>query len=199
MTSAEVVAIALAAISAFVSLTTVFAQMRSQREIAGLSSQLRAQKDTQRLLFSSLHTKRIEVLTDLYASLAEMHMAHDLYPEHLRADGTPVQVELMDLAREKAAAFVFFYQKNRIWLGQDICTSVDQLIQVFANATTIYAGLQLAEPSTDSRAHFIRIRTYIQRNVPTIRIKIDAQFRTMLGEVATDEALQIEGKPATLR
>src|SRR6185437_11309684 len=84
---------------------------RQQFTITHLNSDLRRYEEERKVLFSSLHARRIEVTTELHARLAQMDMAYQVSTVALHLSGEPSEEDRFQEAQKTSVKFFHYFQE----------------------------------------------------------------------------------------
>jgi len=153
-------------------------QFRSELEI-------RAQEHN--IVFSKMHERRAQVITDLYERLVEAIWAASSFVSIFGFQGEPSKEEQYKAAMEKMGVFYRFFDKARIYLKQDLCKRIDDLFEklrtpVIEYSTYIQFPPQFSEGEREKMDTWVKAwKKVSQDDVPAARNALEIELRKILG------------------
>ena len=159
-----------------------------------LRYELQLQTIEHQVRFSRLHEKRASVIAELYGYLVEalLEAENFLHPIQDPVEG---KKERYDQAMNKLVELYRYFEKHRIYLPEEICTSLQDLIQKVRFQmikSGVWARYWDHLHSEDSRKQMMEAedsaREAFTNEAPVARRSLENEFRSLLG--ATTKALQ---------
>jgi hypothetical protein len=166
-------------------LETLKAQLKAGNdvELERIKNQLVVQADRQKLLFSSLHAKRAEILAQVYAALFDYYESLGAYTSAAELFGMPSRQEKLDTLKGKLSRFRLVYTTNRIYIPKKLSVDLDNLEKDMLKAgnTFIISVSQSSstDPVTDA---WIKVIEKIEGPIKTYLELLEAEFRKLLGD-----------------
>ena len=107
------------------------AQLKAQADVETerLKSQLSIAAAEHQVRFSGLHTKRAEVIAEIYDLLVQAHWDGASFASPAEFVGEPGKREKYNTAMKSLYAFSQKFERNRIYLPEDVCKLIDPVIQ----------------------------------------------------------------------
>jgi hypothetical protein len=143
-------------------------------EIERLRNDLRIAASERETRFIRLHETRAETIAELYKRLVRAHWAFEAYL-NLPKD-SPVKPED---AEKCAREFASYFNDKRIYFEEEVCRNIDEAIQKFVKVY-VWTGAYPQE-MTDSKAKWAEAAERFNRYSPSIRARIERQFRELIG------------------
>lgn len=132
--------------------------------------------------FSNLHQKRAEVIAELYRRLVEAFLAGKLFVSPFGGEPSK-QAHALD-ARSKMRECNLFFELNRIYLPQPLCTSLEKFIADIGLLIMEF-DMSLEPEDSDARKHKRKVwfKAYeaFDKDIAIARLALEAEFRTILG------------------
>jgi hypothetical protein len=160
-------------------------------EIERLRHELQLTAHERSVLIAKLHEKRTQVVADLYGLLVEAHWASQDFASPMEWAGEPTKKEKYGAALNKSADFYRFFDKNRIYLPDALCTQLDEFLRAIRGKVIgfgVYLSRDEALMSDDNiqKKHEAWIDTarYFDDEVPKARHALERELRMLVG-VAT--------------
>jgi|SRR5690349_8520883 len=159
-------------------------------------SKLQMQNDLQIKLFeyqtkfSSLHQKQAEVIGDLYGFLgdAKEHIVRLVDPTF-----NPTDTAHIEATRAKYQAVAECFVKNRIYLEENTCDRIDDLLRKWRVAMMKASIGQRPEPGGHGVEWWGQAWESVRDEVPPILRELETQFRAFLSPTFKTDAEQIVG------
>ena len=154
-------------------------RLKHDLQLAALEHQVR---------FSKLHERRAEVVAELYGLLVEAQWASQSFISIAEWSGEPSKQEKYVTAMNKAADFYRYFDKNRIYLPESICTQLEQLIRNM-RSKVIEFGVYVNNDNGAVPAHIVQQKLdvwlkaseYFDKEVPLARAALEKELRSILG------------------
>jgi hypothetical protein len=156
-----------------------------------LRYELQLQTIEHQVRFSRLHEKRASVIAELYGYLVEALWEAESFLSPMRSPGDPNMKEMYDQTMDKFVELYRYFDKHRIYLPEEICTSLQNLIQkvrfqvIEVGVRAKSATLPLTSEMMD--AWDLAFEAF-KKEVPAARSSLENEFRSLLGDPA--KALQ---------
>lgn len=133
--------------------------------------------------FSRLHAKRAEVIDELYKSLVEA-----VVPAWTFVLGNPRDSTQYQAAQDKALHLYKFIELNRLYLPENVCTSLDAFVQKLRHLV-IHVGTYWTQIDTPANQRIADERdkvlldavTALESDLPALRKQLEIEFRALLG------------------
>lgn len=153
----------------------------ANREIEQLKAALHIASVERQIVFSKLHEQRASVLAELYSLLYDLdYRAIRVVYERGMHEQVP-----SDLSEAVASALVNvrqIYYKNRIFLGEELCSLLDELLASVGYA--LDTGLARSDdsevPERNVARYLEEFESLVQR-LQRLRRAIETEFRQILG------------------
>lgn len=141
--------------------------------------------------FSSLHSKRAEIIAEIYELLSDVENQARLLATPIMENG-----ELPRNITYQSTASLYYrlyekYNKTRIYFPEDICQLIDKFLTQSRKPISFYkvAGqVSSQDPEGKQKAlqddlqkKFMEVWEEVEENVPKARIAIETEFRKILG------------------
>ncbi|MBE0595703.1 MAG: hypothetical protein IH614_00375 [Desulfuromonadales bacterium] len=161
-------------------------RLRHDLQLAALEHQVR---------FSKLHDRRARVIAEVYGLLVEAHWASQSFVALAEFGGEPSKQEKYIAAMNKAADFYRYFDKNRIYLPEALCTQLEQFNKDM-RGKVIGFGVFITHDSGSSPPHFtqqkldawIKASEYFDKEIPIARAALEGELRGILAARSTDAA-----------
>ena len=134
-------------------------------------------------VFRGLHSKRAEIIAELYTKLTEAVSATESFLSPIEFGGEPSKEEKYKVAMEKIINFFQFFDKRRIFLNESLCIQIDDFVNKIRKPTIEFLGyLDLPDGSKQKRDVWIKSWTTVsEKAVPNARKALETEFRKLLG------------------
>jgi len=163
-------------------------QAESEQTKIRLQNDLQIQLFEYQTRFSLLHTKRADVIIELYGMLTETHewIREVVHPVQSVSD--EVQVQRSTEAGEKFNTLMRFFQKHRPYLDEDVCAQMDGVLKTMREAFTHYSHAQRIPEGRRVRSLEMWHAAYesLNNDVPPILKALERQFRRSLSADVPD-------------
>lgn len=197
--------IATAIASTFAAAISLYLTHRKQRQLEGYKASLQAELEQSKLQmqndlqikffeyqtrFSLLHQKQAEVIKDIYGLLGETneYIIHLVSPTF---DVTNTQHAETTWAKYQALAECFV--KNRIYLEEETCNKISELLSKMKMAMTKASLGQRPEPGGHGVELWGEAWESLTNEVPPILKELETQFRAFLIPKLKTDARQLVG------
>ena len=161
-------------------------RLKHDLQIAALEHQVR---------FSKLHERRAEVIAELYGLLVEAKWAAQSFVSVAEWQGEPPKAEKYVTAMNKAADFFRYFDKNRIYLPEELCAQLEKF-NADMRTRVISFGVYASIDDENAPEHFIRQKLdvwskasdYFDKEVPVARAALESELRKILSPAAPSDA-----------
>lgn len=165
---------------------------KSDVAIENLKNELQLRAVEHQVRFSRLHEKRAVVIAELYGHLVEALWEAESFLSPMEWAGEPNKKEKHQQAMNKLVELYRYFDKHRIYLPPEVCTSLETLVksvrsQVIKFGVWVgYEEYQLTDGS-QKKKHDAWDSGWdaIKNEVPVARASLEAEFRSLLGAAAT--------------
>jgi DNA phosphorothioation-dependent restriction protein DptG len=156
------------------------------KDITSYKAKLQAAAVEHQVRFTKLHEKRAEIISELYSKLDEAHRA-------LRSFMNPIQwvndlptSEKEEIAEKGTNDLIRYYSPNKIWLPEDTCALIEEIIKQIHDAWHTYQVYAKNWSSTSQEARpdtkkWITSFEIVSEKIPVIRKELEIEFRKLLG------------------
>lgn len=135
--------------------------------------------------YQSLHTKRAEIIAELYRLLVQAEQDATSLARPFQASGEPSQEEKNKQAFQSGKSLYDFFEKNRIYFRQDSCERISIFIQGLYRSLVDFSPVlhSLSEVSggKDRTEDWIKVWEKLTKELPPIKADIEREFREILG------------------
>ncbi|MCK9622127.1 MAG: hypothetical protein M0R47_16525 [Methylobacter sp.] len=141
--------------------------------------------------FSSLHSKRAEIIAEIYELLSAVENQARLLATPAMENGEPPRNETYKSTASSYYRLYEKYNKTRIYFPDNICQMIDKFLTQSKNPISFYklaeqTSMQDPEGSNkrlqeDLQTKFMEVWEEVEENVPEARIAIEKEFRKILG------------------
>ncbi|TAF99395.1 MAG: hypothetical protein EAZ30_00055 [Betaproteobacteria bacterium] len=161
---------------------------KSDAAIEHLKGELQLKAVEHKERFSRLHEKRATVIAELYGCLVEMLWEAESFLSPLQWVGEPNQEEKHRLAMNKLVEFFRFFDKNRIYLPEELCESLEKLaMQVRSHIISSGVYIKYKDETLNDHTRESKEKAWnagwgaIRNEVPQARKLLEERFRGLLG------------------
>jgi len=168
---------------------------KSDATIEQFKNTLQLQTIEHQVRFSRLHEKRASVIAELYGYLVEALWEAESFLSPMQWAGEPDKKKKYDQAQDKFIELYRYFEKHRIYLPEEICISLQDLIRTVRSQIHgfgVWARYGDHLHSDDSRKQMMEDWDSnwkaFTNEAPVARRSLENEFRLLLG--ATPKALQ---------
>lgn len=161
---------------------------KSDSAIEHLKSELQLKAVEHKERFSRLHEKRATVIAELYGCLVEMLWEAESFLSPMEWAGEPNKEEKHRAAMNKLVEFFRFFDKNRIYLPEELCESLEKLaMQVRSHIINFGVYVRYKEEVLNDHTRENKEKALnagwdsIKNEVPKARKLLEERFRSLLG------------------
>jgi hypothetical protein len=169
---------------------------KSDAAIEHLKNELQLKTIEHEIRFSRLHEKRAEVIAELYGHLVEALWEAESFVSPIEWAGELSKKEKYIRARNQLVDLNQYLGKHMIYLPQEVCTSLGELIsEVHIQIETYDTYVRLDQATLDHDANMERREKLtsgwnaIKKEVPRARRSLENEFRLLLGSAANQRQL----------
>lgn len=161
---------------------------KSDAAVEYLKNELQINAIEHQVRFSRLHEKRANVIAELYSLLVEMLWEAESFLSQMEWAGEPKKEEKHRTAMTKLVEFYRYFDKHRIYLPVDICTSLEKLVmEVRSHVIKFGVYIKYDDNSINDRTREQKEKAWdegwdaIKNQVPLARKRLEGEFRFLLG------------------
>jgi len=161
---------------------------KSDATIEHLKNELQLNTIEHQVRFSRLHEKRANVIAESYYHLVEMLWEAESFLSPMEWVGEPKKDEKHRTAMTKLVEFYRYFDKHRIYLPVNICTSLDKLfMEVRSHVIKFGVYVKYDDNSINDRTRDEKEKAWnegwdaIKNQVPLARQQLEDEFRFLLG------------------
>lgn len=167
-------------------------QAKADLAIEHLKGQLQIHAIEHQVRFSGMHEKRAEVIAELYGLLVRAFWEAESFVSPMQWAGEPdIKVKHVT-ARNSLVELYRYFDKNRIYLPEPLCTSLEQLIRdVRSNVIQFGVWVEYEAGSLPDHAARQKQEAWekswegIKSTIPPARAQLENEFRVLLGSSPT--------------
>lgn len=153
-----------------------------------LKSDLQLRMIEHQVRFSRLHERQATVIAELNAHLVEALWEAESFFSPMEWSGEPNKREKHQTAMNKLVELYRYFDKHRIYLPEPLCVAVEQLVTE-VRSHVIKFGVYLTWDDSSLQDHTRKEKNdalmggwnAIKNQVPTVRKKLEDEFRALLG------------------
>ncbi|MGZ5008228.1 MAG: hypothetical protein ACXWE9_05665 [Methylobacter sp.] len=164
---------------------------KSDSAIEHLKNELQLKTIEHQVRFSRLHEKRADVIAELYGFFVEALWEAESFLSQFEWNGEPNKKEKHITAMNKLAELYRYFDKHRIYLPVELCSSLEQLvIEVRALVINFGVYVDFHEDSLNDSIQQEKREAWnagwkaIKNQVPLARQSLENEFRSLLGAAA---------------
>jgi len=153
----------------------------------------RNELEKEQIIFSELHAKQGEVVTEIYSRLFDMERDLRSLAKPLQKSNEPSQDEKIDKVLQSGRRFEQYYKKHKIYLPPEICRSIEDLLEesrdihrdfsVFSVHEPQKSGLDTQEALEVLTENWDRVN---EDTIPDMKEQLESHFRELLGVELTN-------------
>ncbi len=136
-----------------------------------------------RLKYSSLHKKRIGCIEQLFVKLQDSLFALQRFTNPVEFPGVPKKEKLAEAFLEVFQDLWNFAQYNRIWLDEQLCTKIDEVLKPMRKSYVDFNLYVLSQEAagTGSVEKWKEVWNRALDEIPTLVKEVEREFRGLLG------------------
>lgn len=166
-------------------------QAKSNAVIERLKNELQLKAIEHQVRFSRLHDKRADVIAELYGFFVEALWEAESFLLPMEWNGEPNKKEKYVAAMNKLTDLYRYFDKNRIYLSLDLCSSLEVLVMEVKSLVINFCiyfdcpsdSLNNSTQQEKREAWSAGWKT-IKNQVPLARQNLENEFRYLLGAAA---------------
>lgn len=164
---------------------------KSDAAIEHLKNELQLKTIEHQVRFSRLHEKRAAVIAELYGHLVEALWEAESFLSLAEWAGEPNKKEMHKTAMNRLVDLYRFFDKHRIYLPVELCTSLEKLVMEVRSHVInfgVYVGFD--EATLTDHTHKEKQKAWhsgwdaIKNQIPLARQNLENEFRALLGAAA---------------
>ncbi|WP_310462815.1 hypothetical protein [Sphaerotilus sp.] len=164
---------------------------KSDAAIEHLKGELQLKAVEHKERFSRLHEKRATVIAELYGCLVEMLSEAESFFSLVEWEGESNKAEKHRVAMSKLVEFFRFFDKNRIYLPEELCESLENLaMKVHSHIISFGVYARYREEGLNDHIRENKEKAWnagwdaIKNEAPKARKLLEERFRDLLGASA---------------
>jgi hypothetical protein len=164
---------------------------KSDAVIEHLKNELQLKTIEHQVRFSRLHEKRADVIAELYGSFVEALWEAESFLSPIEWHGEPNKKEKHLAAMNKLTDLYRYFDKHRIYLPTELCSSLDQLVmEVRTLVINFGVYVEFHEDNLNNSTQQEKREAWsagwkaIKNQVPLARQSLENEFRSLLGAAA---------------
>ena len=138
-------------------------------------------------IFRRLHSKRAEIIAELYAKLSETMSATSSFLSIMEFAGEPNKNEKSKIAMEKIMDFSKYFDKQRIFLSESLCIKIVKFINEIRDSAIdflVYMDVPEYDIETSKQKREVWVKAWKKisgKEISEIRKELENEFRKILG------------------
>lgn len=163
-------------------------EAKSKEAITRLENELQLRTLEHEIRFSRLHEKRALVISELYGHFVEVLWEAESLLSPVEWAGDPKKNEKYVIADKKLVEFFRFFDKNRIYLPEELCRSLEETGRQVRNYViqfgvhTMFDDQHMSDHVREQKYEAMnKGYTAIKEDIPKARRILEEEFRTLLG------------------
>ena len=184
-------------------------QGTSQRSIESYKATLQLESQRHQIEYSALHSKRAELVAELYSRVVDLHeqvigLSRELgarehraesYKQHKVPDAMPWDIEpgihtLSSEEEEKSKRlhqsykdFMSFYRQRRIYFSEEICHIIDSFVTLAGYMGVMYQNVALRDDEDQPYVNPAVLQAWEKsgEKIPGLLSALEVEFRSLLG------------------
>ena len=177
---------------------------KSDAAIEHLKNELQLRTIEHQVRFSRLHEKRAAVIAELYGHLVEALWEAESFLSLAEWAGEPNKKEKHKTAINRLVDLYRFFDKHRIYLPVELCTSLEKLVMEVRSHVInfgVYVGFD--EATLNDHTHKEKQKAWhsgwdaIKNQIPLARQDLENEFRALLGAGASPLVQPTDQKRST--
>ncbi len=135
--------------------------------------------------FKQLHTKRGEVIAELYSLIVDAESDATSMARPLQMSGEPPQKDKQTKALKSGEKLSNYFSRNRIYFREELCKRVEKFIKGLYDALVefnlVLDALENSRNHKDMMNQWIQTWGTLSEDIPLIKSEIENEFRQLLG------------------
>jgi hypothetical protein len=186
-------------------------QATSQRSIESYKANLQLESQRHQIEYSTLHSKRAELVGELYSRVVDLHgqvigLSRELGKRESRAesyktfkapDADPWEIEpgthtlsadeedKSKLLHESYKDFMSFYGQRRIYFSEELCKHIDSFVTLAGYMGVMYQNVALRDDDDQPYVNPLVLQSWKRsgEKIPGLLSALELEFRSLLGVV----------------
>jgi len=154
----------------------------SDVEIEKLKSQLQIESTKSNVKFQQLHSKRAEVIAQVYSLLVEFYDAMQDYVKVFEPDGGDTRKERRERVINSITAFREYFFKELIFLPKKVADDIKKLDKDLVHSYHEFLFNVDMRSGAEDRNKWIEVSSRIDDEIQGVMAELELEFRTLLGE-----------------
>ena len=141
--------------------------------------------------FSKLHEQRAQVIAKLYKLLVEAHWKSSSFVSVIDWEGEPNKQEKYNIAMKSVGDFYQFFEKQRIYLPEELCEDINELIELMRKQAISFGAhvrfkddAMSDEALTKKHIAWSDAWRYFDKEFPLAKAALENEFRSILGNTS---------------
>lgn len=150
--------------------------------------QYQTELEKEKIRFDDLHTKRGEVVGELYTKMVDFEEDMRSLVKPFQGAGEIPQDDKIKQAADSGEAFRSFYNRNRVYLPPDVCDTSEELLDEFKDVFDDFAIYRVHEQGTSAFDPSERMEVWVEDwekidedSIPELKQELEDHFRELLG------------------
>ncbi|WP_276258135.1 hypothetical protein [Haloglomus litoreum] len=150
--------------------------------------QYQTELEKEKIRFSDLHTKRGEVVGELFTKMVDFEEDMRSLVKPFQGTGEIPQHEKIKQAADSGESFREYYEKNRVYLPPDVCETTEEMLGEFKEVFDDFAIYRVHEQGTSAFDPIERMDVWVEDwekidddTVPELKRELENHFRELLG------------------
>jgi hypothetical protein len=167
------------------------AQLKAQSDVETerLRSQLNITATEHEVRFAGLHNKRADVIAEIYSLLVQAYHEAANFASIIELGGEPSKIEKFDTTMNSLNGFFRFFEKNKIYLPENLCSQIESFIGDIRKKTVglgIY--FKYDDITQTPQREFKKLDAWTQaykhfeEEAPAARQALEKELRRILGD-----------------
>lgn len=127
----------------FVWVVTFFNQRNQGKQIEGLKSKYKNME----IKFETLHANRVDAIKEIQSLISRIEDPARLVSTPIQEHNEPPKTETLRKLRELYENLYITYNSKKIWLPENTCNKVDNLINILKNIFATYETIYMVNKS----------------------------------------------------
>jgi len=163
------------------------------KEIEELKSRYKIIEAEHSIKFASLHSRRADVIAEIYSLLSEVENQSRLLANPLIEPEEPPKTEIYRKTTSLIYKLFETYDKYRIYLTEDTCSKIDEFIQQSRLPLSFFKVINQVNSQDPQRENtklqqelkdkFMKVWEEVETKVPNAKKAVEIEFRKTLGMI----------------
>ncbi|HCT30307.1 MAG: hypothetical protein UU64_C0024G0009 [candidate division WWE3 bacterium GW2011_GWF2_41_45] len=162
-----------------------------QKGIEKYKNELSIELEKSKVTFNNLHSKRINIISNLYKKLVAVNNSLASMTKPLQLAGEPAKEEKLKTAIDDYNNFLHYFDDHRIYFSEPVAKKIDDIVDSFRGVCLDYdcyypAYKQSLDASDganakDYHAELVKAWNKVKNDIPTIRLELESELRKIIG------------------